>query len=49
MTQQAQALEHASVRQYCKAVKVPVVGANFGERSTNPILRKIPSRRTVAP
>ena len=29
MSQQAQALEHASVRQYCKAVKVPVVGANF--------------------
>jgi len=29
MNQQAQALEHASVRQYCKAVKVPVVGANF--------------------
>ena len=24
-----QALEHASVRQFCKAVKVPVVGANF--------------------
>ncbi len=29
MNQQAQALEHASVRQVCKAVKVPVVGANF--------------------
>ena len=29
MNQQAQALEHASVRQYCKAVKVPVIGANF--------------------
>src|SRR5579872_293308 len=29
MNQQAQALEHASVRQFCKAVKVPVVGANF--------------------
>jgi hypothetical protein len=25
MNQQAQALEHASVRQFCKAVKVPVV------------------------
>ena len=22
-------LEHASVRQYCKAVRVPVIGANF--------------------
>ena len=29
MSAQAQALEHASVRQYCKAVKVPVIGANF--------------------
>ena len=29
MSGQAQALEHASVRQYCKAVKVPVIGANF--------------------
>ena len=29
MSQQAQALEHASVQQYCKAVKVPVIGANF--------------------
>ena len=29
MSQQAQALEHASVQQYCKAVKVPVIAANF--------------------
>src|ERR1039458_9507472 len=29
MSGQAQALEHASVRQYCKAVKVPVIAANF--------------------
>ena len=29
MSQPTQALEHASVKQYCKAVKVPVVGANF--------------------
>src|SRR5271166_5427638 len=29
MSQPAQALEHASVRQYCKAVKVPVIGVNF--------------------
>ena len=29
MSQAAQALEHASVRQYCKAVKVPVIAANF--------------------
>ncbi len=24
-----QALEHASVRQYCKALRMPVIGANF--------------------
>jgi DNA replication protein DnaC len=29
MTQQTQALEHATVLQYCKAVKVLVIGANF--------------------
>jgi len=29
MSQPTQALEHASVRQYCKAVKVPVISANF--------------------
>ena len=23
------ALEHASVKQYCKALRVPVIGANF--------------------
>jgi len=26
---QAQALEHASVKQYCKAMRMPVIGANF--------------------
>jgi DNA replication protein DnaC len=29
MKSQTEALEHASVRQYCKAVRVPTVGANF--------------------
>jgi DNA replication protein DnaC len=29
VSNQTQALEHASVRQYCKAVRVPTVGANF--------------------
>ena len=29
MKQAAEALEHASVRQYCKALRVPVIGANF--------------------
>ena len=24
-----EALEHASVQQYCKALRVPVIGANF--------------------
>jgi len=39
MSQPTQALEHASVRQYCKAVKVPVIGANFvrlAEQVTRP-------------
>src|SRR3989442_4394327 len=29
MSQPAQPLEHASVRQYCKAVRLPVISANF--------------------
>ena len=29
MKNPAEALEHASVKQYCKAVRVPTVGANF--------------------
>jgi DNA replication protein DnaC len=29
MKNQTEALEHASVKQYCKAVRVPTVGANF--------------------
>src|SRR6204780_3128751 len=29
MKDHSEALEHASVRQYCKAVRVPTVGANF--------------------
>ena len=29
MKNQTQALEHASVLQYCKAVRLPTVGANF--------------------
>src|SRR5712692_852427 len=29
MSQHAQPLEHASVRQYCKAVRLPVISANF--------------------
>jgi DNA replication protein DnaC len=29
MKSQTEALEHASVRQYCKVVRVPTVGANF--------------------
>jgi len=24
-----EALEHASVKQYCKALRMPVIGANF--------------------
>lgn len=29
MKNQTEALEHASVKQYCKAVRVPTIGANF--------------------
>src|SRR3989449_3752489 len=29
MNQTTQALEHASVRQYCKVLRMPVIGANF--------------------
>jgi hypothetical protein len=29
MKNQTEALEQASVKQYCKAVRVPTVGANF--------------------
>jgi DNA replication protein DnaC len=29
MKNQTQALEHASIRQYCKATRLPTVGANF--------------------
>jgi DNA replication protein DnaC len=29
MKEQTQALEHASVKQYCKALRVPMIGANF--------------------
>jgi len=29
MKNQTEALEHASVRQYCKAVRTPTIGANF--------------------
>lgn len=29
MKNQTQALEQASIKQYCKAVRVPVIAANF--------------------
>lgn len=29
MKNQTQALEQASIQQYCKTVRVPVIGANF--------------------
>src|SRR5438128_12329620 len=29
MNQTTQALEHASVRQYCKVLRMPVIGSNF--------------------
>ena len=29
MKEQTQALEHASVKQYCKALRIPMIGAHF--------------------
>src|SRR5246500_5722137 len=29
MKSQTQALEHATIKQYCKAVRMPAIGANF--------------------
>jgi len=29
MKNQTQALEHATIKQYCKAVRMPAIGANF--------------------
>lgn len=40
MTQQTQALQQATVRQYCKALKVPVIGANFARVSEEAIKEK---------
>jgi DNA replication protein DnaC len=40
MKEQAQALEHATVKQYCKALKVPVIGANFARISEEAVKEK---------
>ena len=40
MKNQTEALEHASVKQYCKAVRVPTVGANFVSLSEQAIKEK---------
>jgi DNA replication protein DnaC len=40
MSQQTQALEHATVKQYCKALRVPVMGANFARVSEEAIKEK---------
>jgi hypothetical protein len=40
MKEQTQALEHASVRQYCKALRIPMIGANFvqlAEQARTPV------------
>lgn len=40
MKEQVQTLEHASVKQYCKALKVPVIGANFVRVSEQAVKEK---------
>jgi DNA replication protein DnaC len=40
MKEHVQALEHASVRQFCKALKVPVIGANFVRVSEQAVKEK---------
>jgi len=40
MKEQVQALEHATVKQYCKALKVPVIGANFVRVSEQAVKEK---------
>jgi DNA replication protein DnaC len=40
MSQQTQALEHATVKQYCKALRVPVIGANFARVSEEAVKEK---------
>src|SRR5438876_9734962 len=37
MNQTTQALEHASVRQYCKVLRMPVIGSNFARLSEQAI------------
>ena len=39
MKNQTEALEQASVKQYCKAVRVPTVGANFISLSEQAVKR----------
>jgi hypothetical protein len=40
MKEQVQALEHATVRQHCKALRVPVIGANFAWVSKQAVKEK---------
>jgi DNA replication protein DnaC len=40
MKEQVQALEHATVRQHCKALRVPVIGANFARVSEQAVKEK---------
>ena len=40
MKEPAQALEQASVRQYCKALRLPVIGANFARLSEEAVKGK---------
>jgi DNA replication protein DnaC len=40
MKEQAQVLEHATVKQYCKALRVPVIGAHFVRVSAEAVKEK---------
>jgi hypothetical protein len=41
MKNQTEPLEHASVRQYCKAVRMPAIGANFVSLAEQAVLNGI--------
>jgi hypothetical protein len=45
MKEQTQALEHASVKQYCKALRVPMIGAEQAIKEQRPRFRVANRRR----
>jgi hypothetical protein len=51
MKQATEALEHASVKQYCKALRLPVIGANFvslADRLISDLARKGYTARSLS-